>query len=129
MDQIVLTLPREPEWHGVAYLVLSGLAARLDLTVEALEDWQLALCELLARQSAAEALRVVFQVEPETLETRFGPVDSRLLAELEREDDGVGLRRVLSTLADSVRVESEDGDNWVVLRKAIVHPDGAHKRD
>ena len=129
MDEIVLTLPREPEWHGVAHLVLSGLAARLDLTVEALEDWQLALCELLARQNDGEALRIVFQAEPETLETRFGPVDNQLVAELEREDDGVGLQRVLSTLTDSVRVESKDGDNWIVLRKAIVHPDGAHQRD
>lgn len=129
MDQIVLTLPREPEWHGVAHLVLSGLAARLDLTVEALEDWQLALCELLVRQHDGEALRIVFQAEPETLETRLGPVDGQLVAELEREEDGIGLRRVLSTLADSVRVESEDGGNWVVLRKAIVHPDGAHERD
>jgi hypothetical protein len=48
------------------------------------------------------------------------------LAELEREDDGVGLHRVLSTLTDSVQVESKDGDNWIVLRKAIVHSDGAH---
>ena len=129
MDEIVLTLPREPEWHGVAHLVLSGLAARLDLTVEALEDWQLALCELLARRHDAEAIQIVFQAEPETLETRFGPVGSQLLAELEREVDGVGLQRVLSTLADSVRIESKDGENWVVLRKAIVHPDGAQQRD
>jgi anti-sigma regulatory factor (Ser/Thr protein kinase) len=126
LDEIVLTLPRDPEWHGVAHLVLSGLAARLDLTIEALEDWQLALCELFARQTDGEAVRIVFQAEPETLETRFGPVDSQLVAELEREDDGVGLRRVLSTVTDSVRVESKDGDNWVVLRKAIVHPAGAH---
>ena len=126
MDEIVLTLPRDPEWHGVAHLVLSGLAARLDLTIEALEDWQLALCELFARQTDGEAVRIVFQAEPETLETRFGPVDSQLVTELEREDDGVGLRRVLSTVTDSVRVESKDGDNWVVLRKAIVHPAGAH---
>lgn len=126
MDEIVLTLPREPEWHGVAHLVLSGLAARLDLTVEALDDWQLALCELFARQPDGEAIRIVFQAAPDTLETHFGPVDSQFVAELEREDDGVGLRRVLSTLTDSVQVESKDGDNWVVLRKAIVHPDGAH---
>ena len=126
MDEIVLTLPHEPEWHGVAHLVLSGLAARLDLTVEALEDWQLALCELFGRQHDDEVVRIVFRATPETLETHFGPVDSQLLAELEREDDGVGLHRVLSTLTDSVRVESKDGDNWIVLRKAIIHPDSAH---
>lgn len=126
MDEIVLTLPHEPEWHGVAHLVLSGLAARLDLTVEALEDWQLALCELFGWQRDGKTIRLVFQPTPETLETRFGPVDSQVVAELAREDDGVGLRRVLSTVTDSFRVESRDGDDWVVLRKANVHPDGAN---
>lgn len=127
MDEIVLTLPHEPEWHGVAHLVLSGLAARLDLTVEALEDWQLALCELFGRQrDERETIRLVFQATPETLETRFGPVDSEVVAELERVDDGVGLRRVLSTVTDSVRVESKDGDDWVVMRKTNVHPGSAN---
>lgn len=123
MDEIVLTLPPQPEWHGVAHLVLSGLAARLDLTVEALEDWQLALCELLARQHDGDSVRIVFHPSPESLETRFGPVDRRLVEELEQGGDGVGLRRVLSTITDSVQVESRDGLSWVVLRKAIVHSD------
>ena len=29
-DEITLTLPREPEFHRVAHLVLGGLAVRLD---------------------------------------------------------------------------------------------------
>jgi anti-sigma regulatory factor (Ser/Thr protein kinase) len=124
MDEIVLTLPPRPEWHGVAHLVLSGLAARLDLTIETLEDWQLALCELLARQHDGEAVVIVFRSTPESLEARFGPADSRLLAELEQGGEGVGLHRVLSTITDSFRVESSDGDSWIVLSKAIVHPDG-----
>jgi hypothetical protein len=53
-------------------------------------------------------------------------VESQLVEELEREDEGVGLRRVLSTLTDSVRVEETDGERWVVLNKAIVHPGGTH---
>jgi anti-sigma regulatory factor (Ser/Thr protein kinase) len=123
MDEIVLSLPSRPEWHGVAQLVLSGLAARLDLTVEALEDWQLALCELLARQHDDEAVEIVFRTSPEVLEARFGPAGSRVLEELERPEEGVGLRRVLSTVTDEFRVESGDGGSWVVLSKAIVHPD------
>jgi anti-sigma regulatory factor (Ser/Thr protein kinase) len=123
MDEIVLTLPNGPEWHGVAHFVLSGLAARLDLTLEALEDWQLALCELLARQPGDGTVRIVFRISPESLETRFGPVSSQVVEELEREEEeGVGLRRVLSTITDDVHLESKNGDSWVVLRRAIVRP-------
>jgi hypothetical protein len=32
---------------------------------------------------------------------------------------------VLSTLTDSVGVESDGGGQWVVLSRAIVHPDGS----
>jgi serine/threonine-protein kinase RsbW len=126
LDEIVLKLPREACWHSVAYLVLAGLAARLELTVENLEDWQLALTELLGRQRPDGRLEIVFRASPDQLETRFGPADSQLLAELERPEDGVCLRRVLSTLTDSVEVEESDGGRWVVLRKAIVRPDGVH---
>ena len=125
MDEIVLKLPREACWHSVAYLVLAGLAARLELTVENLEDWQLALTELLGRQRSEGRLELRFRASPDQLEARFGPADEHLLAELERHEDGVGLRRVLSTLTDGVEVESAGEERWVVLHKAIVHPDGS----
>jgi anti-sigma regulatory factor (Ser/Thr protein kinase) len=125
LDEIVLKLPREACWHSVAYLVLAGLAARLELTVENLEDWQLALTELLGRTSPDGRLELVFRASPEQLEARFGPADEQILTELERQEAGVGLRRVLSTLTDSVEVETTGGARWIVLRKAIVHPDGA----
>lgn len=126
MDEIVLKLPREACWHSVAYLVLAGLAARLELTIESLEDWQLALTELLGRQRSDGELEIVFRASSDQLETRFGPVDDRIVAELERQEDGVGLHRVLSTLTDSVEVAKTNGDNWIVLRRAIVRTDGAH---
>ena len=48
-DEITLTLPREPEFHRVAHLVLGGLAVRLNLTIENLEDLELALDAILVR--------------------------------------------------------------------------------
>ncbi|MHB8060900.1 MAG: hypothetical protein ACYDHO_08735 [Gaiellaceae bacterium] len=126
MDEIVLKLPSEACWHSVVCFVLAGLAARLELTVESLEDWQLAMAELLGRQHPDGRLEIAFRASPEQLETRFGPVDDELLAELERKEDGVGLRRVLSTLTDSMEVEQAGDERWIVLRKAIVHPDGTN---
>jgi anti-sigma regulatory factor (Ser/Thr protein kinase) len=125
VDEIVLKLPREACWHSVACLVLAGLAARLELTVENLEDWQLALAELLGRVKPEGRLQFVFRASDDELETRFGPADDALLAELERQGDGVGLRRVLSTVTDSVEVDRSGEERWIVLRKAIVRPDGA----
>ena len=46
-DEVTLTLPREPEFQRVAHLVLGGLAVRLNLTIENLEDLQLAFDALL----------------------------------------------------------------------------------
>jgi anti-sigma regulatory factor (Ser/Thr protein kinase) len=96
---------------------MAGLAARLDLTLENLEDWQLALEELLSRQHADRNVELVFRASESELETRFGPSCGDIVSELEREHDGVTLGRVLSTLADEVKVESEGDEQWLVLRK------------
>ena len=56
-DEITLTLPRAPEFQRVAHLVLGGLAARLNLTVESLEDLQLALDAVLDRMDPSAGER------------------------------------------------------------------------
>ena len=48
-DEITLIIPRERALFGVAHLVLGGLGIRLNLTIEHLEDMQLALETLLLR--------------------------------------------------------------------------------
>ena len=119
-DEIRLTLPRERPYHRIAHLVLGGLAVRLDLTFDTLEDMQVALGELLERYAGEHALELVLRVHPDAIETRVGPFDGELLrGELDR-DEAVGLRRVLDTVVDSVRIEEEDGAHWVELRKLVV---------
>lgn len=111
-DAITLTLPRESEFHGVAHLVLSGLAARLDLTYEDLENVQLAFGALLDPATRAtsgdEELVVRLTVHDDALEAVVGPLDEKLLDALER-DAGTELdvRRVLESTVDDVQV---DGD-------------------
>ncbi len=48
-DEITLTIPRDPGFHGVAFLVLGGLASRLGLTVENFADLEIALNSILDR--------------------------------------------------------------------------------
>lgn len=116
-DEITLTLPRQPEFRRVASFVLGGLAARLNLTIESLEDIQLAVDTLLARvEGPAGEVTVRLLVRDDALVTRVGPLEDRLLGEIVGEaGDGLDVRRVLDSTVDSVLVEGD----WAVLTKAV----------
>jgi len=116
-DEITLTIPAEPEFHGVASFVVGGLAARLDLTIESLEDIQLALDALLSSIAASsDDVTIQLTVGADSLVTRVGPLDPRVLDQLERDaDESLGVRRVLDSTIDDVLV---DGD-YAVLTKAV----------
>jgi anti-sigma regulatory factor (Ser/Thr protein kinase) len=121
-DRISLTIPQEEAYHGVARLVVGGLAARLSFSFDYLEDLQLALDSLLANGAyqAGSDVTVELLVEDDGVEMCVGPVTSALRRDLEREIDeseGVGLGRLLATLAESVEIESRDGAEWLRLAK------------
>ena len=118
-DEIVLRLPRERPFFGVAHLVLGGLAVRLDLSFEQLEDVQVALAELLERQENGHDVTLSVAVEGDVLRATIGPFDDALAAELERDGGPVGLRRVLATVVDSVELTDREGRPWVVLTKTV----------
>jgi len=119
-DQIVLTLPREQRFYDVAHLVVSGLGARLNLTMDNLADLQLALDGLLPRRETGGDVTVVFRIEDELLDGRIGPFDTEAVAELERIDgEGYGTPVVLRTVFDSYRVDVEGDEAWVQFTKTI----------
>jgi serine/threonine-protein kinase RsbW len=122
-EEITLTLPRDPDFFGVAHLVVGGLAVRLNLTYEELEDLELALDNLLELDDGADDVTVAVQVEDGALRARVGPFHGGALrSELdEQSDTALGLRRILGAVADEVRVGEADGADWVELRKTI-HP-------
>ena len=110
-DEVTLTLPREPEFQRVAHLVLGGLAVRLNLTIENLEDMQIALDSLLEREGGGRPQAVTVRMSPtdSALVTVVGPFGHELLDELDRDaGDELGLRRVLESTVDEVEV---DGDS------------------
>jgi hypothetical protein len=120
LDEITLTLPRERPFFGVAHLVLGGLAVRLDLSYDELEDLQVALAELLHRRENEGEITLVVRATDHELEAAIGPLDAAFVREL-RDDAGheVGLRRVLETVVDDITVTERDGQPWVALRKSI----------
>jgi hypothetical protein len=120
-DAITLTIPRERSFHTVAHLVLGGLAARLNLTIETFEDLELALDSLLERRDADEPVTIEVRLTDERIEVAIGPFRSTSIrSELEqRGDDELGLRRVLDTLAEGVELEDRDGAYWVRMEKSL----------
>lgn len=122
-DAISLSIPHAEPYHGVARLVVGGLAARLDLSYEHLEDLQLALVSVLERDGyvVGPEATVRLLVQPGSVGIVLGPVDPETIrTDLEREpDDGVSLRRLLETLVEDVVLEEADGRHWLLLRKHV----------
>ena len=120
-DEITLTLPRLRPYTRIAHLVLGGLAVRLDLTFESLEDLQLALAGLLDRPDGEGFVTLTLRVEPECIRASVGPFDEGVRAELERDEQGerVGLRRVLDTVVDDVTLGTRADGYWVELTKTV----------
>jgi hypothetical protein len=122
-DAITLSIPHAKPYHGVARLVVGGLAARLDLSYEHLEDLQLALESVLERDGyvVGNEVSVRLVVGEDSVIMTIGPLDpSELRADLEREsEDGISLSRLLSTLVEEVTLEDVDGGHWLRLEKRV----------
>ena len=120
-DQITLTMPRERPFFGVARLVLAGLATRLDVTVESLDELELALDGLLERRDGAKEVTVSLDIADNELHATVGPFSGGdLRAELEGElGDSLSLRRLLGAVVDGYSVSDRDDGAWVELRKRV----------
>jgi len=126
-EEIRLTLPAERDFFRVAHLVLGGLAVRLNLTFESLEDLQLALDGLLEREPGDGDVTVCVSVGRGVLETLVGPFDDAdaLRAELERDPgDDMTLRRLLDTVVDDVALEDREDGKWVRVTKRVERLEG-----
>jgi hypothetical protein len=120
---IELRIPNERPFHGVARLVVGGLAARHNLSYEALEDLQLALVTVLegdAYSTAAE-IRVELEVTDEAIAMAIGPLNGEAVrADLEQSSDGdLGLGRLLGTLVEDAGVETREDGDWLRLSKRV----------
>jgi hypothetical protein len=122
-DEITLTLPRERPFFRIAHLVLGGLAIRLDLTLEHLEDLQLAVSSLLDRRTGPDDVTLTVRVEDEAIRAVVGPFrDGRLRAELasdEADGEALSLGRLLGTVVDDVELDERDGGLWVGMTKSV----------
>jgi hypothetical protein len=128
-DAISLSIPHSEPFHGVARLVVGGLAARLDLSYEDLEDLQLALVSVLERDGYATGSEVTVRllVGEGTVGIAIGPLEAgELAADLERDtEDGLPMRRLLETLVEEISIEEGPRGHWLRLEKRVAVADGS----
>ncbi|MEX0816717.1 MAG: hypothetical protein WD027_04690 [Gaiellales bacterium] len=120
---IRLTIPDDPRYHGVARLVVGGLAARLELSYEHLEDLQLALASVLENDgySVGPEVNVELVVDEGSLDLRIGPLNGDALrADLELESETeIALGRLLRTVVEKVELEERADGQWLRLEKRV----------
>jgi hypothetical protein len=119
---IRLKIPHEKPYHGIARLVVGGLAARLDLSYEHLDDLQLALGTVLENEGYSQSAEVTVElrVREGGVEMAIGPLHAtEVRTDLEKNGDAVSLRRLLSTVVERVELEQRADGGWLHLEKRI----------
>jgi anti-sigma regulatory factor (Ser/Thr protein kinase) len=126
-EVITLTLPQDRRFATVARIVVGGVAARLDLPYEALDDLQLAVESVLAEEGLLSPnggeVTLEIAIDSGGLDVAIGPVDAAGGPQkLAADESALGLRTVLAAVVDDVRLDQRDGSTWVVLVKRVPVP-------
>lgn len=116
-DVVELELPADPAYLGVVRTACAGLGARLDLTLDEIEDLRIAVdeaCTLVlptgrAPHEPAVRLRATFSVTQSTLAVRVQGPNPTLPV------DSSYAWAVLEALAGDVASGVEPGGSWIAL--------------
>ena len=117
-EEIRLVIPAEEDFRPIAHLVTGGLAMRLDVTYDDLDDLQVGIEALLALRDDAGELVLSLTADDGVLHASLGPFAPAKVNEGES-DGSLGLHRVLDTVCDKHEIEERDGAAWVELTKRI----------
>jgi hypothetical protein len=115
--EITLVVPAEENFRPLVRLVVAGLAVPHELTLETLEDCQLALDALLARRDDAADLVLKMAVDERGMRVTVGPLPRSIVDELESDAGELDLRCVLETVCDTFEAEERNDGAWVELAK------------
>ena len=117
-EEIRLVIPAEEDFRPIAHLVTGGLALRLDVTYDDLDDLQVGIEALLGLRDDAGELIVSLSADDGVLHASLGPFAPDKVHPTEP-DGGLDLSRVLETVCDTHEIEERDGGAWVELTKRI----------
>ncbi len=116
-EEIRLVIPAEEDFRPIVHLVTGGLASRLDVTYDDLEDIQVAIDAVLALRDDEGDLTVILGAEPGVLRAEIGPFEPEALQASDTSDGGLDLQRVLETVCDTHEFESREDGAWIELTK------------
>lgn len=124
-ETISLTLPADPRYATVARIVVGGVAARLNLSYETLDDLQLAVETLLAEEQVltGDHVNLELEVGDGSLALTIGPIDPAAVRSALDETGGLPLRIVLAAVVDEAVVD----DTTATLRLLRTFPALQHE--
>ena len=115
-EEIRLVIPAEEDFRPIVHLVTGGLASRLDVTYDELEDIQVGVDAVLALRDDDGDLTIVLSSEPGLIRAEIGPFDGSVLPGHETSAN-LSLGRVLGTVCDTHEVDYRDDGAWLELTK------------
>jgi len=115
--EIRLVIPAEEEFRPIVHLVTGGLASRLEVTYDDLEDIQVAVDAVLALRDDDGDLTVVLSTEAGIVRAAIGPFEPDVLQSGDTPEGGLDLQRVLETVCDAHEFESREDGAWIELTK------------
>jgi anti-sigma regulatory factor (Ser/Thr protein kinase) len=115
VQRIALTVPGGRRYIGVVRLFVGGLAARLGLGYETLDDLQLALESVLRRSRSDREITLEACVDGDAVSVLVGPFDRDPLQADESRQETPELERLLSALVAGAESSSRDGGCWLRL--------------
>lgn len=112
---VQLTIPGERPFIGIARMFVGGLAARLDLGYETMDDLQLALESVLRKAELGATVTLEAQIDGEAVTLLAGPFGSDPLEVPVGSGDALELERLLSALVAGAEATRRDDGCWVRL--------------
>jgi hypothetical protein len=123
-QKVTLTIPGKPRFVSIARLFVGGLAARLDLGYETMDDLQLALESVLRKADLGPEVTLEACVDGENVFMLVGPFGSDPL-EVGAHADSLELERLLAALVAGAESVSRDGGHWLRLDVRIPASSGS----
>ena len=112
---VTLTIPGERRFIGIARLFVGGLAARLDLGYETMDDLQLALESVLRKAELGPEVTLEAQLDGEGVALLAGPFAADPLEATVGQADSLELERLLAALVAGTESFTRDDGCWLRL--------------
>jgi serine/threonine-protein kinase RsbW len=123
VDRIVLTVPSRGEYAKAVRMTASGLAARMDMTYDELDDVRIATEEafVYACDHASESgeVEIEFLVAEESIEVKVNLSDGLRVADEEAERRAAYATFILQSVSDTFEMSSDETGPYLRVVKRV----------